>query len=211
MLFRSVLTDVSVQLVAGRSYALVGKSGSGKSTLSDVLLGLLAPMSGELKIGNLPYNQIDLASLRRKVVLVEQQTRIFSGTVRENIEFGLTPAVEDVLVAVEAAGLAEFINSLPEGLETRMDYQGANLSGGQRQRIGLARAIVRQPDVLILDEATSALDSHTRDFVVQHLHTLFHDKILLFITHDNHVIQTVNEVWHIKKDKLVIEAMMVSA
>ncbi len=208
---RPILTGITAQLKAGRSYALVGRSGSGKSTLSDILLGLLPPMSGELQIENLSYEQIDLASLRRKVVLVEQQTRIFSGSVRENIAFGLTPTDAEVQIAVKAAGLSEFISTLPDGLETHLDYQGANLSGGQRQRIGLARAIVRRPDVLILDEATSALDSHTRDFVLQHLRTLFHDKILLFITHDNHVIQIVDEVWHIKKDKLVIEPMMVSA
>lgn len=113
--------------------------------------------------------------------------------------------------AVEVAGLSEFIRSLPNGLETRLDYQGANLSGGQRQRIGLARAIVRQPDVLILDEATSALDGQTRDMVLQHLRELFHDKILLFITHDNHIIQSVDEVWHIKNGKLMIEKRMASA
>jgi len=206
-----ILTDISAQLEAGRSYALMGRSGSGKSTLSDVLLGLLTPMSGKLQIGNLHYEQIDLASLRRKVVLVEQQTRIFSGSLRENIAFGLTPTVAEVQIAVKTAGLSEFISALPDGLETRLDYQGANLSGGQRQRIGLARAIVRRPDVLILDEATSALDRHTRDLVLQHLRTLFHDKILLFITHDNHIIQIVDEVWHIKKDKLVIEPMKASA
>lgn len=206
-----VLTGVSAQLCAGRSYALVGKSGSGKSTLSDVLLGLLPPMSGDLLIDQLHYHQIDLASLRRKVVLVEQQTRIFSGSVRENIAFGLTPSDAEVQVAVEAAGLGEFINSLPEGIETRLDYQGANFSGGQRQRIGLARAIVRKPDVLILDEATSALDGQTRDMILQHLNKLFHDKILLFITHDSQVIQVVDEVWHIKKGHLMIERGTVSA
>lgn len=206
-----VLTDVSAQLRAGQSYALVGRSGSGKSTLSDVLLGLLVPMSGVLRIGNLLYDQIDLASLRRRVVLVEQQTRIFSGSIRENIAFGVTVTDSVMQVGVEAAGLSEFISSLPDGLETRLDYQGANLSGGQRQRIGLARAIVRQPDVLILDEATSALDGQTRDMVLQHLRDLFFDKILLFITHDNQVIQIVDEIWHIKKGKLMIETKKVPA
>lgn len=206
-----VLTGISAQLEAGHSYALVGKSGSGKSTLSDVLLGLLAPMSGELKIGNSPYDKIDLASLRRKVVLVEQQTRIFSGSVRENIAFGLSVTDAELQLAVEVSGLSEFIGSLSEGLETNLDYQGANFSGGQRQRIGLARAIVRRPDVLILDEATSALDGQTRDMILQHLRELFHDKILLFITHDNHIVQCVDEVWHIKKGKLMIERKMVSA
>lgn len=206
-----VLDDISAQLKAGRSYALVGRSGSGKSTLSDVLLGLLTPMSGELRIANLQYMQIDLASLRRKVVLVEQQTRIFSGSVRENISFGLTPTDTELRLAVEVAGLNEFINSLSDGLETRLDYQGANLSGGQRQRIGLARAIIRRPDVLILDEATSALDGQTRDIVLKRLRELFHEKILLFITHDIHIIQSVDEVWHIKKGNLKVEKRKVFA
>jgi ABC-type bacteriocin/lantibiotic exporter with double-glycine peptidase domain len=200
-----VLSEVTAHLIAGRSYALVGKSGSGKSTLSDVLLGLLTPTSGVLQIDNLPYEQLDLGSLRRKVVLVEQQTRIFSGTVRENITFGLVLSDAEVQTAVEAAGLDEFVSSLPDGLGTRLDYQGANVSGGQRQRIGLARAIVRHPDVIILDEATSALDGQTRDQVLRNLKTLFRDRILLFVTHDNYVIQQVDEVWHIKKGTLVIE------
>lgn len=200
-----VLSEVTVQMRAGRIYALVGRSGSGKSTLSDVLLGLLAPMSGELFIGDQPYDRINLASLRRKVVLVEQQTRIFSGSVKENIAFGLEPTDAALQVAVETSGLAELIDTLPAGLDTRLDYQGANLSGGQRQRIGLARAIVRQPDVLILDEATSALDAQTRELVLRNLKSLFHDRILLFVTHDNYVMQQVDEIWHIKKGKLVIE------
>jgi ATP-binding cassette subfamily B protein len=202
-----VLSNVSAELVAGRTYALVGKSGSGKSTLSDVLLGLLPPQSGAIQITDHHYHQINMASLRKKVVLVEQQTRIFSDTVRENITFGFAASQQEVEQAVEASGLSDFIASLPNGLETRLDYQGANLSGGQRQRIGLARALVRNPDVLILDEATSALDSSTRDLILQHLRELFQDKILLFITHDHHLTQTVDEIWHIKQGKLGIEVI----
>ncbi len=200
-----VLTDISGQLCANRCYALVGRSGAGKSTLSDVLLGHLTPHSGKLLIENVPYERIDLASLRRRVVLVEQQTRIFSGSVRENISFGLAPTDVQMQRAIEAAGLEEFVRSLPDGLETRLDYQGANLSGGQRQRIGLARAIVRQPDVLILDEATSAVDVQTRDAVLRHLREMFRMGILVFITHDSHIIQTVDEIWHLKKGKLIVE------
>jgi ABC-type bacteriocin/lantibiotic exporter with double-glycine peptidase domain len=202
---RPVLSSVTADMCAGRAYALIGRSGTGKSTLSDVLLGLIEPMSGGIFIGDQAYDKLDLASLRRKVVLVEQQTRIFSGSVRENIAFGLDPTDSEIQVAVEAAELSELISSLPEGLDTRLDYQGANLSGGQRQRIGLARAIVRQPDVLILDEATSALDAQTRDQVLQNLKTLFQDRILLFVTHDSHVIKRVDEVWRIIKNRMVIE------
>jgi ABC-type bacteriocin/lantibiotic exporter with double-glycine peptidase domain len=201
----SVLTDISGQLRAARCYALVGRSGSGKSTLSDVLLGHLRPTSGELWIGGESYEKMDLTSLRRRVVLVEQQTRMFSGTVRENIAFGLAVTDSEMRTAVDAAGLQDFLSALPDGLETRLDYQGANISGGQRQRIGLARAIVRQPDVLVLDEATSALDSQSRDMVVEHLRRIFRRGILVFITHDNNIIRTTDEVWHLKKGKLVVE------
>lgn len=206
-----VLSGVNAQVRAGRSYAVIGKSGSGKSTLADVILGLLPPLKGDLSIDGVSYAKLDMSTLRRHVVLVEQQTRIFSGSVRENIAFGLICTDVELQLAVEVADLSELISSLPDGLETRMDYQGANLSGGQRQRIGLARAIVRRPDVLILDEATSALDGQTRDTVLQHLREMFHDKILIFITHDSHVIQTVDEIWHIKKGKLMIERSMVPA
>jgi ABC-type bacteriocin/lantibiotic exporter with double-glycine peptidase domain len=136
---------------------------------------------------------------------VEQQTRMFSGTVRENIAFGLAVTDSEMRTAVDAAGLQDFLSALPDGLETRLDYQGANISGGQRQRIGLARAIVRQPDVLVLDEATSALDSQSRDMVVEHLRQIFRRGILVFITHDNNIIRTTDEVWHLKKGKLVVE------
>ena len=198
-----ILRGLNAEVRAGRSYAVVGKSGSGKSTLSDVLLGLLAPVAGELQIGDMPYGRIDLTSMRRRVVLVEQQTRIFSGTIRENISFGLAASDQAIQAAADAAGLGEFIRELPGGMQTQLEYQGANLSGGQRQRIGLARAIVREPDMLILDEATSALDAQTRDTVLSNLRTLFHDKILLFITHDKHVIDAADEVWLLEKGRLM--------
>jgi len=202
----AVISGISGRLVAGRCYALVGRSGSGKSTLADLLLGLLSPQQGELRLNGIAYAKLSMSSLRQRVVLVEQQTRIFSGTIVDNIAFGLTLRDSDLQNAIEYAGLREFVESLPQGIDTELDYQGANLSGGQRQRIGLARALVRQPDLLILDEATSALDSLTRDSLLKGLRELFRDRILLFITHDANVIKCVDEVWHIKKGKLVVEA-----
>lgn len=200
-----VLVDINAKLTSGNTYALVGKSGAGKSTLSDILLGLLAPISGWAMIGVLPYEKIEGKSIRRKMILVEQQTRIFSASIKENIKFGLSCTEDEINFAVDTSGLRSFVNSLSHGIDTLLDYQGANLSGGQRQRIGLARAIVRNPDVLILDEATSALDGQTRDVVLKNLKELYKDKILLFITHDSNVIQTVNEIWHINNGNLVIE------
>jgi ABC-type bacteriocin/lantibiotic exporter with double-glycine peptidase domain len=200
-----VFSGISGRLAAGNCYALVGRSGSGKSTLADLLLGLLNPQQGELRLNGVAYTMLSMSSLRRRVVLVEQHTRIFSGSILDNITFGLAPTVSEVREAVDCADLEEFIASLPEGLHTQLDYQGANLSGGQRQRIGLARALVRRPDVLILDEATSALDSQTRDAVLENLRDAFRDRILLFITHDANVIKLVDQVWHIRKGKLVVE------
>jgi ATP-binding cassette subfamily B protein len=199
-----ILSGVSAEVKAGRSYAVVGKSGSGKSTLADVFLGLLFPLQGELLIDGVSYEQLNMDTLRKHVVLVEQQTRIFSGSLRENITFGLQVSKEELQVAIELAGLSEFVEGLPSGLETSLDYQGANLSGGQRQRVGLARALVRQPDVLILDEATSALDGHTRDVIVNKLHEAFRDRILIFITHDETISHMADEVWCIENGLLEV-------
>ncbi len=200
-----ILNNINAKLVAGRSYALNGKSGAGKSTFCDVMLGMLDPISGEILIGENPYSMVDLTSLRRKIVLVEQQTRIFSGSLKDNITLGFKASKNDLQIAINCAGLTEFIQSLERGLETRLDYQGANLSGGQRQRIGIARAILRNPDVLILDEATSALDMHTRNQIVDNIKKMFCEKILLFISHDSFITNTVDEVWHIKDGILVVE------
>jgi ATP-binding cassette subfamily B protein len=201
----AVIAGISGRLTAGTCYALVGRSGSGKSTFADLLLGLLSPQGGELSLNGTTYSELNMSSLRRRVVLVEQQTRIFSGTIWDNIAFGLTPTSDQMQLAVDTAGLQEFVNSLTDGLNTQIDYQGANLSGGQRQRIGLARALIRQPDVLILDEATSALDSQTRDAIIKSVRDMFRHRILLFVTHDSSVIKWADEVWHIRKGKLSVE------
>jgi ABC-type bacteriocin/lantibiotic exporter with double-glycine peptidase domain len=200
-----ILNNINAKLVAGRSYALNGKSGSGKSTFCDVLLGMLDPISGEILIGENTYTMVDLTSLRRKIVLVEQQTRIFSGSLEDNITLGLKASKNDLQIAINCAGLTEFIQSLENGLATQLDYQGANLSGGQRQRIGIARAILRKPDVLILDEATSALDIHTRNQIIGNIKEMFCEKIILFISHDSYITSSVDEVWHIKDGILAVE------
>jgi ABC-type bacteriocin/lantibiotic exporter with double-glycine peptidase domain len=199
---KPILSEVFLEMRKGVSYALVGKSGAGKSTLSDILLGLLPPLSGQLRIGGLAFEDIEINSIRRKVVLVEQQTRIFSASIKDNISFGLPSTDDEIERVIDYSGLREFIDSLPRGVNTMLDYQGANLSGGQRQRIGLARALIRDPDVLILDEATSALDTQTRDVVIENLMELFGNKILLFITHDKYVIEIVDEVWNLCDGKL---------
>ena len=200
-----VLTNVGGSFVAGRVYAIVGKSGSGKSTLADTILGLLPPQEGVVSINGVSLAQIHTGSLRKRVVLVEQQTRIFTGTIRDNILLGIAATDEQLNAAIDASGLAEFVVKLPEALAAKIEYQGSNISGGQRQRIGIARALIRKPEVLILDEATSALDWNTRDLVLQNIRGMMHNGILILITHDQEALAMADEVWHIKDGKSSIE------
>lgn len=193
-----LLKNVNLEITPGKSYVLMGNSGVGKSTFSDVLLGLMPPISGYLVIGGQDYSAIDVAEFRQRAVLVEQQSRIFSGTIRENISFGAEVSDGDMWESIKDSELAEFILSLPQGVDTILEYQGANLSGGQRQRIGIARALVRQPDLLILDEATSALDVTTKNLVVENLLKRFSNKILIFITHDEDLAYSMDEIWKIE-------------
>lgn len=200
-----VLTNLAGSFVAGRVYAIVGKSGSGKSTLADTVLGLLPPQLGVIAVNGVSLEQIQPESLRKRVVLVEQQTRIFTGTIRDNILLGIAATDEQLNAAVDASGLAEFVATLPEALAAKIEYQGSNISGGQRQRIGIARAVIRKPEVLILDEATSALDRNTRDLVLQNIRKMMHNGILILITHDQEALAMADEIWHIKNGKSSIE------
>ena len=188
---RTVLDDLCVGLERGRCYSLVGPSGTGKSTLADLLLGLVTPSRGEIRMNG---RQIDGARLRGRVILVEQQPRIFSVSVRENLTLGLVVGDAEVDAAIAAVEMTAFVSDLPHGLDTQLDYQGANLSGGQRQRLSIARALLRRPEVLILDEATSALDAKTEKLVIRSLRRALHDGILIFITHDPDVAAVADEI-----------------
>lgn len=198
----AVLKGASCVFEAGRSYAIVGKSGSGKSTLADAMLALLPISGGSIRVNGIPLGSIDELSLRSRIILVEQQTRIFTGTLRDNVTVGVESADEEVTDSLVTAGLGEHLASLAAGLDTGVDYQGSNISGGQRQRLGITRALIREPDVLILDECTSAVDSATRKFLVESLCRRFADRILIFITHDGEVMSVVDEAWEIRDGKI---------
>lgn len=199
---KAVLKDISGEFRSGRSYGIVGKSGAGKSTLADALIGIIPLSSGQILINDIPITTIDTHSIRRRIILVEQQTRIFSGSLRDNVTMGLKSSDDGVVAALQSASLGDFLSELSHGLETRLDYQGSNLSGGQRQRIGIARALIRKPDVLILDEATNAVDPAMRKALVAGLRRYFRDKILVFLTHDSEVLTTVDEIWRIENGLL---------
>lgn len=188
-----VLSRLNISLVRGRAYAIVGFSGSGKSTLLDLLLGFYSPNSGSICVNGDEYIGTD-PRRRPDILLVSQETAIFTDTVGNNLRLGFDAPQSNVQRACRIAEIDEFIEKLPSGYETLLSYRGSNLSGGQKQRIGIARAVLRQPDVLLLDESTSALDADTRRKVVSNLIEEFRDRIVVFVTHDEFVTSKVDTV-----------------
>ena len=191
-----LLDNISFIFEAGRTYAIVGESGSGKSTLADLLLGFSLPNEGSIIVNDRDQK---ITGTHNGIVLVEQQPKIFSTTIRENLLLGLNIRNENILHALEIVSLSELINDLPDGIYTLLAYLGENFSGGQRQRLGIARALLRKPDVLILDEATSALDPITRLEVVRKLRIEMNTAIIIFITHDQEIAQLADEILLIGK------------
>ena len=179
-----VLDGLSYTFKAGGSYAICGPSGSGKSTLVDLILGLIPNPAANIRVNDIPLVEINPQDFRKRVVLVEQQSRIFNDTARNNIVFGLEAPESALREALQLSGFDQVLSAMPNGLETLIDYQGTNLSGGQRQRLGIARALLRNPDVLVLDESTSALDAPTRDAVLANILRHFKDRIVIVVTHD---------------------------
>ncbi|AOF84537.1 ABC transporter family protein [Hydrogenophaga sp. RAC07] len=186
-----VLDHVNFRFEASHTYAIIGPSGAGKSTLADILLGLSTPDSGRIQVN---ADQIPLGVARARFMLVEQQPKIFSSTVRENLLLGADASEEVLHAALDTVNLRDMVDKLEHGLDTRLSYLGENFSGGQRQRLGIARALVRQPDLLILDEATSALDPATRVEVVAKLRSRMRDGIIIFITHDPEIAALADQV-----------------
>jgi ATP-binding cassette subfamily B protein len=192
---RAALRNVNFSVAAGETIGLVGPSGSGKSTLMSLVIGFHRPTAGRILLDGVDMNEIDLRTYRNRLAVVGQQTILFEGTLRENIVYGL-PEVTDVELqaAVEAANAAEFIRDLPAGLETEIGERGARLSGGQRQRIAIARALLRDPRVLILDEATSALDTASEAVVQQALDRLMRGRTTFIVAHRLNTLRNVDRI-----------------
>lgn len=164
---KEILYKFNLSVKSGETVALVGESGAGKTTILNLLIGFIKPVDGEIYLDGHDLNDINLRSYRDFVSVVPQNTILFSGSIRDNITYGMPDVTDEQLdYAIKAANLSKFVNELPEGLNTKIGENGGKLSGGQRQRLAIARALVRNPKVIIFDEATSALDS-TSEYEIQ--------------------------------------------
>ena len=190
-----VLRDVSFTIPAGQMCAIVGASGAGKSTLADLLLRFYDPASGTITIDNQDIRQLRLEDLRRQVAIVEQTPYFFRASVRENIAYGRPEAtLDEVRVCAAAAAIDSFIQSLPNGYETIIGERGVTLSVGERQRIALARALLRNPSVLILDEPTSALDPASEAAVTGEWLQVLRGRTIILITHRMSLVEMADLV-----------------
>ncbi|MDL0430489.1 ABC transporter ATP-binding protein [Marinobacter sp. TBZ242] len=175
---------ISVQVPAGNTLALVGATGSGKSTLIKLLLRFYDPTGGQIRIDGQPIQSVSLKSLREAIGLVSQDVYLFEGSIRDNLAYGYPGASDEQII--EAAKTAEawsFIEALPEGLSTAVGERGVRLSGGQRQRLSLARALLKDPPILVLDEATSAVDNETEAAIQRSLKRIGHNRTVIMIAH----------------------------
>ncbi len=199
-----VLNDVSFEIRKGEVVALVGRSGGGKSTIADLLARFYDPTSGSIKLDDVDLRDLEIDSLRSLMGIVTQESILFNDSIFNNIAFGDTDAsVEDVERAARVANALEFIEQLPEGMQTLIGERGTKLSGGQRQRITIARAVFKNPPLLILDEATSSLDSQSEQLVQEAIFNLVKNRTSLIIAHRLSTIQNASRILVVDKGKVV--------
>jgi len=198
------LHDINLEAMPGEVVALVGPSGSGKTTVVNLLTRFYDPNEGRILIDGVDLRNLQLKSYRRHVGIVPQEPFLFSGTIQDNICYGKGWATADeVEEAASQANALEFINELPEGMETQVGERGSALSGGQRQRISIARALLKDPDILILDEATSSLDTKSEQLVQQALDRLMQGRTVFVIAHRLSTIQNADKIVVLNQGRIV--------
>jgi ATP-binding cassette subfamily B protein len=187
--------DFSLHVRAGETIALVGPSGAGKSTVLNLVIGFIRPTNGMIALDGNDMAALDLRTYRRFVSVVPQESILFDGTIRENITYGLSSVSEErIITALRDANAWEFVAVLPEGVETQVGEKGARLSGGQKQRLAIARALIRDPRVLILDEATSALDSESEALIQEALERLMKGRTTFVVAHRLSTIRNADRI-----------------
>jgi len=198
------LSEINLRIAPGETVAFVGESGAGKSTLVNLAIGFRQPTKGSIALDGRELRSMDLRSFRRQIGVVPQTTLLFNAPLRENVTYGLENVPEDTLWKILAdANLADFVRSLPKGLDTPLGEGGTMLSGGQRQRLAIARALVRNPRLVILDEATSALDTASERLVQEALVRLTKDRTTLIVAHRFSTIRHAHHIVVLKGGRIV--------
>jgi len=203
---RPSLTNINVMAEPGRMIALVGPSGSGKSTFINLVIGFLRPTSGSIKLDGVDMASLDLRSSRKFLSVVAQDTILFDGTVYENITYGMPePTAQAAEAALRAANAWDFVAKLPDGMDTIVGERGSRISGGQKQRLAIARAIIRDPRILVLDEATSALDSESERLIQSALHELMKSRTTFVVAHRLSTVKEAHQIL-VLEDGLIVES-----
>lgn len=201
---KPALQNVNIHIPAGHTIALVGSSGAGKSSIADLLAALYQPSAGTISIDGINLHGFNLASWQKRIGMVSQDTFLFNATIAENISFGTpTATMYDIQLAARQAQAAVFIENLPDGFNTVVGERGYRLSGGQRQRISLARAILRNPDLLILDEATSALDTESERLVQEAIDRFDRKHTILVIAHRLSTIVNADRIYVLEEGRVI--------
>jgi subfamily B ATP-binding cassette protein MsbA len=198
-----VLQDIDIELKKGKSLAIVGESGSGKSTLADLLPRFYDATAGQLLIDKVPVTDYSLHDLREQIGIVSQESILFNTSIRENIAFGMpNVSAQDIENAARVANAHEFIERMENGYDTNIGERGNKLSGGQKQRISIARAVLKNPNILILDEATSALDTESEKLVQDALDQLMQERTVMIIAHRLSTVRKADEIIVLSKGKI---------
>lgn len=201
---QSTINNVSFKIPAGQKVALVGKMGSGKSTLSKLIAGMIEPTSGAILIDGIDVRQIDPADVRKNIGVMLQDSWLFSGTIRENIQMGFNEYDDEhVLEICKVAGVDDFIGSHPKGYDLEIKERGIGLSGGQKQTINLARSLLHKPEILLLDEPTSSMDQATEQKVITSLDKFCSDKTMLIVTHRNPILAMVDRIFVMENGNII--------
>jgi ATP-binding cassette, subfamily B, bacterial MsbA len=199
-----VLDKIDIWIPQGKTIALVGSSGAGKSTIADLLPRFYDPLEGSILIDGQNLREYDIKSIRKAMGVVSQDTFLFNNSITNNIAYGLENVSEsDIIIAAKRANAYEFITQLPKGFDTEVGDRGVMLSGGQKQRIAIARALLRDPDILILDEATSALDTVSEKLVQEAIEELCRDRTTLVIAHRLSTIQKAHQIVVLNQGKVM--------
>jgi ABC-type multidrug transport system fused ATPase/permease subunit len=199
-----VLKDISFEVKQGERVALVGYSGAGKSTIIQLILKFYSPNKGQIVINDIDIASVSESSVRQLSALVPQDVMLFGGSIRDNIRYGKLDANDDeVMNAAKRANAWEFISGFPEGLDTLVGEKGVKLSGGQKQRIAIARAILRDPDLLILDEATSSLDAQSESYIQEALEAFMENRTTIIIAHRLSTVKSADKILVIRDGHIV--------